>query len=141
MASACVRSFEPGVTRNNFVAEVIATLVSAPASVVTVKDSPAIALMVPRTGGFFPGELAGVPVCASAKTAPASARQKQIPARMALAAQTQRLTNLRFCIPFSSSSLDGAGARGGLDNFRFHAGETYRLDAANRLSRFIEPRQ
>jgi len=30
------------------------------------------------------------------------------------------------------------GARAGLDILRYRAGETYRLDAANRVARFIE---
>src|SRR5579859_3025238 len=140
MVSACVKSFEPGATRNNFVVGVIVTLVSAPASVAMVNDSPAIALIVPKTGGFFAGEVAGVPVCASAQAAPASVTQRQIPARTALLAKTRRVSNPRFCIPLSPSSLDWAGARGGLDKLRCRAGETYCLDAATRVSRSEERR-
>jgi len=64
MASACDKSFEPGGTRNNFVAGVTATLVSVPASVVTVNHSPAIDLIVPSTGAVFAGAPADGAVCA-----------------------------------------------------------------------------
>jgi len=74
-ASAWARSFEPGATRSNFVAVEIVTLVSAPASVVTVNDSLAIALIVPRIGGVFAGAEVDDPVCALVQIAQKNTRE------------------------------------------------------------------
>src|SRR6202795_863499 len=92
MASACVRSFDPGGTRSNFVVEITVTLVSAPESVATVNVSPAIALIVPKIGGVFAGVAADGAVCASVQTAPISARQRQTPSRTTLPAKTLLLS-------------------------------------------------
>src|SRR6266849_10574173 len=137
MASACVKSFEPGVTRNNFVAEVTVTLVSASASVAMVNDSLPIALIVPKTGGVFAGAAVGVPVCASVQTTLISASQRQAPARTALPAKTLRVSNRSICI--NSPRVPSRGReREAAWTLRCRAGKTYRLDADKGVSRFIE---
>src|ERR1700739_4679248 len=138
MVSACDRSFVPGGTRNNFVAGVTATLLSAPAAVVTVSDALSMALIVPSIGGVFAGAAAGGPVCASAQTAAISAWQRQNPARIAVPAKTLRVLIPHIGIRLSSISLSWGGARAGLDTLQCRAGETYRLDGAKDGSRFIE---
>src|SRR5882724_7397118 len=136
MASACVRSFEPGATRSNFVAAEIVTLVSAPASVITVNDSLVIALIVPRIGGVFARAEVDDPVCALVQIAQKNTRNNPAAARYALRAKTPRVSNPSIRIQFSSSSLSWVGRRDGLDTLRCRAGDTYCLDAAIGFSRF-----